>query len=528
MKNRKNQFRSIILCLILTLGLVLLFTGAGGQQSSSSSPAGKPELHFIVSMEPYHKDYNEVLAYQEYAKISPAVIRWEGVPSVNFPEKRNLLLASGDLPDAFFRGGFSNNDLLKYGSEGVFVALSKIIPKSAPNFNNVMNQMPEVRKGVTQSNGEIYGFPFICTLKSADYSGKMFYRQDWLQKLNAKFPVTVDDLYNLCIKVRDTDLNGNGKKDEIPISIVDGPNLLVQVFHGYFGLMNRGAMHTNIDMDPKTNTLRFIPTAPAYRQMLETLSKFYNEGLLDQEFFTGTSAKFAAKQVEDKIFAFPFPNPSIMAADKEMLFRVGDVLKGPNGDQIATPVSSGLRTGGAYVITNKCKTPDVAAAWADYFFSEAGKPFFYLGVEGKSYYYDEKLKDYNYYDHLLRDPTGLPMNQATAPYLNGWGGGHPGFQPQEKFPHTAAKLPEAMRATNAALQYFPKEIWASFTYTVKENEDMLYITNDINKYISEMRAQFISKGITDAQWNEYVAKFNNMDLKKYMDIYNAAYQRYIK
>ena len=522
MKKQKRMFRHLAICLILALFLVIFGTSGGRQDTGSSS--GPITLHYVAAMEPFHRDFSEVMVFVEYEKKSGIHINWECIPSSNFTEKRNLLLAGGDLPDAFYRGSFNNSDLLKYGMEGVFITLNDLMSREAPHFTALLNEMPDVRKGITQSDGKIYGFPALCSLESANFPGKLWYYQPWLDKLNVKFPTTLDEFYNLCKVVRDTDLNGNGIKDEIPLS-ANGINAIFDVFLGIYGLQNRGSAH-RVDIDPRTNALRFIPTSAQYRQVLETFHKFYSEGLLDNDIFTINQTMLVVKADEEKVFVFPFPNPSILPPDKERAYIAGEVLAGPNGDRLTTPISPVFRTGGAFTITNKNKYPVETVRWVDYFYSDEGTKNMYLGIEGVTYAWDEKLGDYNYLDFLLNDPNGLSMTDACAPYLIGWGGMAPHIQTSKFFPHTAAKHPASIIGTNKAMPYFPKEIWSPFTYTASENDTMLYISNDIDRYINEMRATFITRGVTDAQWNEYVRTFDNLDLRTYMNIYQAAYQRY--
>jgi putative aldouronate transport system substrate-binding protein len=64
-------------------------------------------------------------------------------------------------------------------------------------------------------------------------------------------PVTTDELLAYLRAVRDTDLNGNGLQDEIPVASVGITPLLDQL-KGAFGLGNRGIAHRFVDVDEET------------------------------------------------------------------------------------------------------------------------------------------------------------------------------------------------------------------------------------------------------------------------------------
>src|SRR5690625_5922628 len=56
-------------------------------------------------------DWNDVLLLNEYKDMSNIDIKWNQVPADGLDEKRNLALASGDLPDAFYAANISIADL---------------------------------------------------------------------------------------------------------------------------------------------------------------------------------------------------------------------------------------------------------------------------------------------------------------------------------------------------------------------------------------------------------------------------------
>ncbi len=121
-----------------------------------------------------------------------------------------------------------------YGRKGVLIPLDDYLADHAPNFYALLEQYPELRQGLTMP----VGMPFWV-------NGK------WLERLGMQEPATTDELLAYLRAVRDTNLNGNGVQDEIPVASVGITPLLDQL-KGAFGLGNRGIAHRFVDVDEET------------------------------------------------------------------------------------------------------------------------------------------------------------------------------------------------------------------------------------------------------------------------------------
>ena len=61
-------------------------------------------------------DYNTMTVVKNWEKDTNIHIDWQNLPETVFQEKKNLILASGDLPDAFFNSrpdGCRNRNVLR-------------------------------------------------------------------------------------------------------------------------------------------------------------------------------------------------------------------------------------------------------------------------------------------------------------------------------------------------------------------------------------------------------------------------------
>jgi putative aldouronate transport system substrate-binding protein len=470
-------------------------------------------------------NWNETMLWTEYAKMTNVHVQWEMVPSENMAEKRNIMLAGGDYPDAFFTAAIPAPDLLKYGSQGVFVKLNDLIDKHAPNLKKILDEYPEVRKGLTMPDGNIYSFPTVYDPKFTSVlgGGKTWLRKEWLDKLNIPEPQTTEQFYEMLKAFKEKDPNGNGQADEIPLA---GSSLasLVTYFKGAWGLGNKGARHANVDVDPQTNKLRFIPTDPKYKELLQYLNKLYAEGLINNDIFTVQANQFYATGAKGLYGVVVTTSPYTLM--NQPGYFGASALKGPHGDQVYTAVGSPLAVPGAFVITDKNKHPEATVRWIDYLYGEEGSKMFFMGFEGKSY---EKTAsgELQYTKEITANPNGLTFEQALVKYVVWPGGGYPNIVRQQFF-KGAESLPESVEAAERFAKYMPKELWPNFTFTAEENQRMSALTADINSYVNEMLAKFVSGKSTFAEWDTYVATLNKMRLDEFMQIYGAAYERYKK
>ena len=509
-------------------------TGEQTQQSQQSSenenlnPSGFPivkqpiKLSFMALSVPT-PDWNDVLVFKEYEKMTNMDIEWQMITPEAMKEKKNLIMTSGDYPDAFHSVGLSTNDLITYGGQGIFIPLNDLIDKYAPNFKKLLDQYPEIKRGLTMPDGKIYSFPriFDPDFTSVLMGWKLWINKDFLDKLNMKEPETLEDFYRYLKAVKENDLNGNGKKDEIPFAL-SGDNYVINIFKGAFGLGNRGIMHPYVDVDPGTQQLRFIPADPRYKEMLQFLNKLYTEGLINEDLYTVKSEQIFARASEGLFGSVIVTNPR--TAYNQTNFIGANVLTGPHGDKLYSDVKSSLVNIGGFVITNKNKYPAETVRWIDYFYGEEGIKMFFMGIEGVTYKQNPD-GSVEYTELITKNPDGLSFTQAISKYLTWRTGGYPSVVTQKYFDGSEGQ-PESIEAAKKLEKYKPQEVWPSFNFTLEESEVMSTIGADIQNYVQEAEAQFITGKMSFNDWGKYVDTLKKMGLDQYMQIYKAAYERY--
>ena len=538
---RAKKWFAMIMSMVLSLSLfVTACSGGGGNEGTDSgkseerlanlNQAGMPIAKEKITMTGFaaklyaSADWSKLMLWEEYEKMTNVHIDWETVQIDSLKEKRNIKLAGGDYPEIFFASAFAKSDLIKYGSQGTFLKLNDLIDQNAPNFKAMMEKYPIVKKGITMPDGSIYGLPtvFDPEFKSLFY-GTPWMKQEWLVKLNLKPPTNLDELYNVLKAIKEGDPNGNGKNDEIPWGS-KGVWIMINFLKGSFGLNKNGVANPNVDLEPDTGKLRFVPATKQYKELLEYVAKLYRDGMFDKETFTMKDTDISSKATAG-VYGF------LDGVDPKAIYNqegyVGmPILEGPYGDKMATNIGSPLGNIGMFVLTDKAKNPEAAIRWMDHFYSDEGAKMFFMGFEGVTYKMTDK-GEYEYLDSIAKNPDGLNLDQAVSQYLVWPGGYYPGIVKQQFF-KGAEGLPSSVKNAEDAAPNSIKldDIWPAFNFTPEEQDELTTIQTDIHTFVDEMRDKFASGALGFDQWDSYVQQLDKMNVKRYLEIYQAAYDRY--
>ncbi|WP_280528611.1 extracellular solute-binding protein [Bacillus sp. J14TS2] len=462
--------------------------------------------------------------WQEYEKMTNIHVEWEQVVGDSITEKRNLALASGNLPDVFYHTSLTNVNLYEHGKQGTFIALNDLIDDYAPNFKKILDEIPEIRKAITFPDGNIYSFPTIVSedFLSLRVQAALWVNQTWLDKLGMDVPETTDEFYKYLKAVKEQDPSG-GEVDVIPY---EGPEIdnLIGYLLGSFGIANKGRANPNIDLDPDEDKVRFYANTDRYKAMLEYLHKLYSEELIAQNIFNMEPNQFLANASEGVYGSSVHYNP-ITVWDEEIgkNYVSGIALEGPYGDQNFVKLSPITYSMGNFAITKENENPAATVRWLDHFYSEEGIKLFYMGIEGETY---QEASDgsYEYVEKITDSPNGLTFEQEASKYVP-WFGMPMGTIKEEFFLGTASSE-GAIEAAKKVEPYTPEEIWPQFTYKDDESRDLASVGTDIDKYVEEMRDKFITGNVPFSKWDDYVKTLDEMGLDKYMEIKQAAYERY--
>lgn len=526
--------RLTVLTSVIALGIISACSNSDDASNPDSNNAdlvnetGFPivtepiELTFFTGKsEPNTNNFEETYVWSTYEDMTDMKINFQLNSFDGLSERRNLVLTSGDYPDAFYSARLTSSDLATYGEQGILIALDEMIEEYAPNFHEALEQHPDMRKGLTMPDGHIYSIPsyydpsFLPMLIGVP----LWIDEEWLAEVGMERPTTTNEFYEFLKAVKDHPTLGEG--DAIPFS---GTNITEVRGHlqGAWGFGTRGVGHKFIDIDPDTNDLRFFRTEDKYKEFLEYLNKLYTEELLDHEVYTHDSTQLLAKGAAGRLGAVITSNPeSLMNQDT---FSGGEALEGPYGDKLYSHVKPPLIHVGAFAITNKNEHPEATLRWMDHFYSEEGATFYFMGEEGNTYVEnDDGSLDFT--ELITDNPDGLTQDQALASYVTWLGGSYPGYV-QEHYFKGSETLPNAVENGEMAQPDVVEEVWNGFNYTREEQQFRDSVGADLETFINETEDAFITGRKSFDEWDAYVEQVESLGLEEYMSIQTEAYTRY--
>jgi putative aldouronate transport system substrate-binding protein len=486
-------------------------------------------LRFMVALSPAYANMSslhDVYFVDAYARKNNVNIEWETMIIDVFNNRVPLGIVSGDLPDVYMKGGFSNSAQLRFGNQGAFLNLMEddLLKNHAPNYWALAQQFPEILAATMTADGAIYSTGLVRNSSGSLITSRLFFNEEWLDRLDLSVPTTQDEFYNVLYHFRHSDPNGNGRNDEIGFYI--SRMHLEYVTLGMFGVGNRGRFNNYVDWDYENERVRYFAASDGFREWVEWVAKLYSEGLLHREFLSysdGMAANFVTNDVSGVI---GWTNLGHLDSLTQQKFTyLAAPLVGNNGGN-SWFGSNSIGSTGAYVISTACKHPEVAMRWVDYLYTDEGSLFFYYGTEGVTF---ERNNDgtFRYTDAILADYlTGRgSFISASAQVSLFQSTNHP---VQTKFPFNAANDNNgiARDAARALVPYVPKA-WPAFTFTNAENRIIEDQRRDIEDYVRSMTEGWIvgRTVLDDNAWQSYVRTLNAMGLPELLEVYEAALAR---
>lgn len=501
-------------------------TNSGGK-TSNFNQSGLPivdekvTLKFVAPKAPLAPDFNEMELIQRIENETNVHIEWQNIPESNYDEKKNLLLASNDLPDAFYNAKFTDYDIVTYGASGALIPLEDLIDQYAPNLKAIFEKRPALKSMVTAPDGHIYTLPRAEEMGLIPVPFFTSINQSWLDKLNLPMPTTMDELYDTLVAFKTQDPNGNGKADEIPLSFMNNW-WCADIGDLLFGAFN---MPDNPDHRiVRDGKVIFTATQPEYRKAIEYFHGWFEEGLVDPESFTQDAAQYLAKgKTEDPILGtyIWWETEEVVGPDRADDYALMGPLKGPDGHQVVGHSNYSEYGRAAFAITKENEHPEVTMRWVDALYEPYLSAEISWGPVGIIY---EKDKNGMLVNKEL--PEGVSMGefrQKVAP-------GGVSVTLKEDFGKVVDMEPRAKQRLQDLEQYYAPsmedEWYPQIFFSPEELEQINAIETDIKDYVNQMRAKWIVDGGIEGEWDDYLEQLDAMGLQDLMEIYQEGLDRF--
>lgn len=432
-------------------------------------------------------------------------------------EAFNLMIASGSLPDIIeynwlsAMGGPENSI-----DEGIITELNDVFKKYAPNLSKYLSEHKDVARLVKTDSGKYYVFPFIKGDEELLLTTGPIVRNDWLEELGIEEPKTVDDWEKMLIAFKEK------KNATAPLTFSkdEKPYMFIMLGTNYYSYVEDGK-------------IKYGPYQPEFKAAIETLAKWYKEGLLDKNYLVNDATIRESNIINGKSGATVAPGGSGLGKWLQNMEGKAFSLKGiqfPNeiGKNVNrfVPLSSKYGSYGA-AISADCKNIEKAAKFLDYAFSKKGHMLFNFGIEGESYTMENGVPTYT--DYILHNEEGLTVSQAMARYNRA---NYQGAFVQDKLYiegyYALPEQKEALANWRANADYKNTTVIPQTTKTLEESEEIANISTEISKYVDQAVTEFITGQRSMDTYDSYLADLKKMGVEKMQEISQQAYDRYMK
>ena len=520
----------------LALALMLLLTTAAMADDLDVYTNKQPmpivaetiELTAMAPKNAMHGDFDELWWVKYMEEKTNIHWNWNLVPSDSYQEKKNLVLASQDLPDMFYGGGISKADEVSYGGLGIFIPLNKYIEESMPNFKAAAERWPELYTSVVTLDGNVYGLPKIWPTPHGTTT-KYFINTAWLDALGLDMPKTLDDLYTVLAAFRDhPELSENGAM--IPFGGRNNSgNQIDQLVLSAYGLLGGSGKQGFSNYEVVDGEVKYAATLPQYKEALAYIKKLYDDGLIDNEYFTQTSEQFHAKNANLQVGMFNSAAAYVeMSLDDAAVYKLMAPVVADEGQEPIWPHTTGI-TSGLAVITSANAHPEETARWLDVCYATDEANLEICGPEGMLWHWVEEGVVWESEEQKFKDSG-----------LNSWSGYKLAYVSPDIGPlacdttvfYDIENLPQVKKDYYAStwVQVYPyfKDIFPSMYYTDEEQMEISSLTVDIESYVEQCKAKFIV-GDMDLELfdTEYQAALEKMQLGRLLELQQTAYDRYL-
>ena len=285
-------------------------------------------------------------------------------------EKLQVVIGGGEYPD-LFKSMWADN-IKQYYEDGIIANIDELVDKY--HLNNLKAYLDEARayQNLTAYGGDFYAIP----MKIGVFQHGLWYRKDWLKKLNLEVPTTMEEFYQVAKAFKEADLDGMNTY---------GFSADSSWWLNHFHCMYTGSWDYKLMEDGSIQHYRALDEM---RDSYSFWAKMYREGILDQSICTGTSSR--------ELFVSGRTGMMMRDCYAKDIQYVLDQLKDINPEAEvgimllpAGPLGSHQITGTPYLdyttISSFAEDPARIAAILDFILSDEGQDLLKNGIEGVHY-----------------------------------------------------------------------------------------------------------------------------------------------
>lgn len=458
------------------------------------------------------ENFNDKLIWKMVEEATGIHVNWIEVEAAVAGERLNVMLAEKEQPDVYL--GMMLPDTM-VANASMFYDLSEegLLETYAPDVLAVMEEIKadiglDIYEALVQTDGSIRGLATnSANSPTSDAQGITVINKTWLDKLGMEVPTTTDELYEVLCAFRDNDMNGNGIKDEIPMSFCNAHGQGKIWFNaGSFGFKGHTAYpYINVEDGKVSSTV----DTEEWRAFLEYYHKLMAEGLVDAEGFSQAKEQFNAKIAENKVGVYSCWTP---VTGEGMEFVVLPNVKALDGVEPGMVGGNGAPAflSSGFIISKDSENVEAALHWWNYLHTSTD-------LMNTAYCGEKDVVWFQLEEDFCYDDTSTDEALANYNFNSMSNNGNP-LRPLRAFTGKKGERFEMVEGLRDMMVNYSEWIPNRFVDSLK-TEERTFMETDLFDYINNYAAEAIMDGVTDDSWNEYVDKLEDYQYYEWLNWY---------
>lgn len=560
MKKTSSRLLTLALALIMVASLVACVDGGSGTTNAGDDYYNKTGLRIcddpitisVTGSQGYTIDWESTYLVQYVEQELGIVMDCNPFQGSAAASTYTTMIASGDLPDLVVGVAYDKTQIQIDGEDGYWLNFADYLDLM-PNLKKMLEDYPDFAKYVTNPDGSIYSLTRVSP--DNNKRGQIYYEKAVLEAAGWNGEIkTITDFENALRAVKNNHPNNKDAdktNDITPIAItfdaMPAYNADI-ILRTAFGILF-GDNHYMLIEDANGN-IQLGDISDNFKAYLRWMNKLYTEGLL--EVYMDGRDPYRADVKEGK---FAFWSDTGLGITDVTDYRNYGVIAALKHEPYTTEshymVNTGLTNAAKVFVNANTAYPEAICRLIDYFCGEEGKYMAVYGKEGVHFNIETDqfgLKVLENASFALaagfttaagKGDTTSFLNTVVCP--NQIFAMHHGFFQSGLTEVTDAQLDTIINAPvsqdnpnqwNAIKEKAFREIDdvqvrldQVLGYTEDENLVGATLRAGLKNYLKTQKVSFIQKGITDAEWDAYVAQVKAMGWDTLQPIEQAAWNR---
>jgi len=470
---------------------------------------------FDAAMEQYIQTNDENYYFASIEEKYNIDFVWTHPTSAGVGEQFALMLTAEDYTDVISQfTGYYTRGVDHAIEEGIIWPLEDF-KDYYPNFEAIRTSSEQLMRNTVSDNGHMYAMFNVYDSRQGAWWGP-YIRGDLLEKYNLDMPVTYADWEEALTIFKDNEER-----------MANGPLLLaasgMSWNNGIQAGYNFGDRYT---FNNKNGTVVFSAMEPGYKDYLTLMADWWQKGLIYRDFLSNIYVD-AANKGEAAIWemaydptlvqatfdsygegwtAVPIPQPKVNADDEIHFMTASQGVNIVQSDVITTAA-------------DEEKVKNIVAV-LDQAYTVDGVFFASYGTEGYTFEYDDN-GEIVFTELITDNPEGMTFILCQARYLGGRNMAGV-YNWARELDDVSIKCMEAWSQNNDDW-VFP----SAANMTVEESEEFAAIMSDIQTYIEENIAFFITGDKPMSEFDSFIDTIKSMGIDDAIAIKQASLDRYL-